>query len=93
MEVRILIQGDLQERAGTKKIRAPIEDQETIDTLLIKISRRTPKLVEAILDPRTGDLNDEFEVLLNGRSVKKLSGLHTRIKDNDEITISQNVDL
>ncbi|KXB00502.1 hypothetical protein AKJ48_01290 [candidate division MSBL1 archaeon SCGC-AAA261O19] len=84
----MLIQGDLQKKAGTKKIRTPIEDQETIDTLLIKISRRAPKLVETILDPRTGDLNEDFEVLLNGRSIQQLSGLHTRLKDEDEVTIT-----
>ncbi len=88
MKVRIIIQEDLCENGGPKSIKLPIQEQETIDTLLIKLSRRNPNLVESILDPRTGDVKEEFNVSLNGRSVKGIKGIHTRLKNKDEITIA-----
>lgn len=89
MKVKIIVRGDLQEEIGSNPIKIPIEEQETIDTLLIKLSRRNPALVEFILDPRTGDLKEGFDIDLNGRSIKQIKGLHTRLKDKDEVGISQ----
>ncbi|MBS3815620.1 MAG: MoaD/ThiS family protein [Hadesarchaea archaeon] len=88
MEIRVRIQGELKDKAGTESIRTPIQDRETIDTLFIKLSRRAPDLVETVLDPRTGGLSEDFDVLLNGRSIQELSGLHTRLKDKDEVSIT-----
>lgn len=88
MEVKIRIRGTLIEKAGTDLIKIPIGDQETIDTMLIKLSRRSPKLVETVLDPRTGDLKEDFDILLNGRSIQRIRGIHTKLKNKDELTIS-----
>lgn len=88
MKVKVLIDGDLQDETGYSDLKIPIEEQETIDTLLLKLSRRNPELVESILDPRTGGLKEEFDIDLNGRSIKQIKGLHTSLKDRDEISIS-----
>ncbi|KXA98069.1 hypothetical protein AKJ39_02550 [candidate division MSBL1 archaeon SCGC-AAA259J03] len=87
MKVRVTIREEIKEGTGPTSIKIPIKEQETIDTLLIKLSRRNPELVESILDPRTGNIKEEFNVHLNGRPIRKIKGLHTRLKDKDEITI------
>ncbi len=92
MKVKVIVQKELCDDGGPKSIKIPIQEQETIDTLLIKLSRRNPNLVESILDPRTGGVKDGFNVSLNGRSIKGIKGLHTRLKNRDEITISSSED-
>jgi len=88
MEVVVKLHGDLQEKAGTGTIKVPIIEDETVDTLLMKLSRRHPKIVEAILDPTTGELRENFDILLNGRRIQQIRGIHTKLKHKDEIAIS-----
>jgi len=88
MEVVVKLRGDLQEKAGTNTIKVPINDDETVDTLLMKLSRRHPQVVEAILDPTTGEFREYFDILLNGRPVQQIRGIHTKLKHKDEIAIS-----
>lgn len=92
MEVKVFVRGELHEKAGTGLIKVPIEDQESVDTLLIKLGRRSPNLVQTILDPRTGDLKEGCDILLNGRSIQGIRGIHTRLKDKDELTVSYGED-
>lgn len=88
MEVTIKLHGELRVKAGTDTIRVPIHEDETVDTLLMKLSRRFPQVVESILDPTTGELGERYDVLLNGRSLKRLRGIYTKLKHKDEMTIS-----
>ncbi|MEM0359539.1 MAG: MoaD/ThiS family protein [Candidatus Hadarchaeales archaeon] len=81
------LQGDLGKRAGTGSVRVPIEEEETLDSLFMKLSRRHPQVVESILDPTTGELSENCQVLLNNRPVKRTLGIHTKLKHKDEITI------
>ncbi len=87
MKVKVTVRDEIKGGSSAGSIKIPVQKQETIDTLLIKLSRRNPNLVESILDPRTGGIKEEFNVLLNGRSIEKIKGLHTRLKDRDEVTI------
>ncbi len=88
MEVIVKLHDSFRESAGTGTIRVPIGDDETVDTLLMKLSRRHPKLVEEVLDPTTGDVRESYDILLNGRRVQQMRGIYTKIKHKDEITIS-----
>jgi len=92
MKVKIIVKEELCENNGPKTIKLPIKNQETIDMILIKLGRRNPNLVESILDPRTGGINEDFHVKLNGCSIEKIEGLHTTVKNKDEITISPSKD-
>jgi MoaD family protein len=87
MEVIIKLHGDLREKAGTDTIRLPIIENETVDTLLMKLSRRHPRVVEEILDPTTGELREYYNILLNGRRIQQLRGIHTKLKHKDEIAV------
>ena len=88
MEVIVKLHGDLREKAGTDTVRVPIGEDETVDTLLMKLSRRHPRVVEKILDPTTGELSQSYEILLNGRSIQRTRGIHTKLKHKDELAIS-----
>ena len=88
MEVTLKLQGDLREKAGTDTIRLPINENDTIDTLLIRLGKRHPILLEAILDPTTGELKPYFNILLNGRQIQRMGGIHTKLKHKDELAIS-----
>jgi molybdopterin converting factor small subunit len=87
MEVVIRLHGDLCAKAGTSTIKLPIDENETIDTLLMKLGRRHSDLIEAILDPQTGELRSHCNILLNGRRVQQLRGIHTKLKHKDELAI------
>lgn len=88
MEVVVRLHGGFRDRAGTDTIKVPIGDDETVDTLLMKLSRRYPKVVEEVLDPTTGDVRANYDILLNGRRILQIRGIHTKLKHKDEITIS-----
>jgi molybdopterin synthase sulfur carrier subunit len=88
MEIIVKLHGDFCKKAGTNSIKVTIGENETVDTLLMKLSRRHPQLVETILDPTTGELREQFNILLNGRAIQRLRGIHTKLKHRDEIVIS-----
>ncbi len=88
MEVVVKLHGDLREKAGIGTIKVPINEDETVDTLLMKLGRRHLRVVEMILDPTTGELQENFNILLNGRRIQQIRGIHTKLKHKDEITIS-----
>lgn len=88
MEVLVKLYNELREKAGTDTIKMPINDHETVDTLMIKIGRRHPILLDYILDPITGELKESLTILLNGRQIPSRRGIHTKLKHKDEIAIS-----
>ena len=83
MEVLIRLREDFQKKAGTDSLRVSIEEGETVDTLLIKLGKRYASLVEEILDPRTGEIRENIDVLLNNRHIQRIRGIHTKLKDKD----------
>jgi molybdopterin converting factor small subunit len=89
MEAIVKLSDDLKEKAGTGTIKVPINEGETVDTLLMKLSRRYPKLIETILDPTTGEVKGNYEVSLNGRRIRYIRGIHTKLKHKDEVAISR----
>ncbi|KUO39561.1 MAG: hypothetical protein APZ16_01890 [Candidatus Hadarchaeum yellowstonense] len=89
MEVVVKLSDELRKQAGTDTIKIPIDEDETVDTLLMKLSRRHPKLVELVLDPTTGEAKGNYEILINGRRIRHLRGIYTKLKHKDEVLIAQ----
>jgi len=87
MEVTLKLHGDLRQKAGTDTIRLPIDENDTVDALLIRLGKRHPVLLEAILDPTTGELKPYFNILLNGHQIQRTGGIHTKLKHKDELAI------
>lgn len=88
MEVTVRLHADFKHQVGTDTIRVPIKEDETVDTLLMKLSRRYPRLVEIVLDPTTGEVRENCDILLNGQPIQRIRGIHTKLKHKDEIAIS-----
>lgn len=88
MEVTVRLHADFKSQVGTGTIRVSIDDDETVDTLLMKLSRRYPKLIEIVLDPTTGEIRENCDILLNGQRIQRIRGIHTKLKHKDEIAIS-----
>jgi len=88
MEVTIKLHSSFKEKIGTDSIKVSIGDSETLDTLLMKISRRYPRIIEMVLDSTTGELREDFDILLNGRKINRMGGIHAKLKHKDEVTIS-----
>lgn len=88
MEITVKLYGIFKEHAGTESIKVKISEEETVDTLLLKLSRRYPKVVEDVLDPTTGDLRENCNILLNGRRIQQIRGIHTKLKHKDEVTLA-----
>ncbi|MEM2282239.1 MAG: MoaD/ThiS family protein [Candidatus Hadarchaeales archaeon] len=86
MQITVKFSGELERMAGTREVKINMEENETVDTLFLKLSRRYSKVVEALLDPITGEITDKYEVLLNGRHLR--DGLYTKLKNGDELTLS-----
>jgi molybdopterin converting factor small subunit len=84
MEAVIRLHPSFKDNIGTDLIKVRIDEDETVDTLLMKISRRYPRLVEVMLDPMTGELQESYEILLNGRKIKDI---HTKLKHKDELSV------
>ncbi|MGQ9787988.1 MAG: MoaD/ThiS family protein [Candidatus Hadarchaeaceae archaeon] len=89
MEVVVRLSDELRKQTGTEQIKIPIDDDETVDTLLMKLSRRHPKLIELVLDPTTGEAKGSYEILINGRRIRHLRGIYTKLKHKDEVLIAQ----
>ncbi|MDI6643142.1 MAG: MoaD family protein [Candidatus Hodarchaeaceae archaeon] len=88
MEVTVRLHADFKEHVGTDTIRVSIDEDETVDTLLMRLSRRYPKLIEMVLDPTTGEVRESYDILLNGQRIQHIRGIHTKLKHKDEIAIS-----
>ncbi len=88
MEVTVRLHARLKPQVGTDTIKVSIDEDETIDTLLMRLSRRYPKLVEIVLDPTTGEVRENYDILLNGQRIQRIRGIHTKLKHKDEIVIS-----
>lgn len=88
MEVTVRLHADFKPQVGTDTIRVSIDEDETVDTLLMKLSRRYPKIVEMVLDPTTGEIRENYDILLNGQRIQHIRGIHTKLKHKDEIAIS-----
>ena len=88
MEVVVRLSEELRKQAGTDTIKVPIDEDETVDTLFMKLSRRHPKLVELVLDPTTGEVKSDYELHINGRRIRHLRGIYTKLKHKDEVLMT-----
>ena len=73
---------ELRDITGVKR-----DDLEASDVgdLLEKLIEKYPKLKDVLF--KNGNLNEEYLILLNGRNVKFLDGLKTRLNEGDVVSI------
>ena len=59
----------------------------TMIELLKRLSKRHGNLFYDYIYDKQGNLRSNFQLLVNGRSIATLQGLHTKLKSGDEVTI------
>ncbi|MEM2192175.1 MAG: MoaD/ThiS family protein [Candidatus Hadarchaeales archaeon] len=84
IEVSIILDPSFKEEIGTEMIKMQLDSDETMDSLVMKLGRRYPRLVEIMIDPTTGEISEKYRILLNGRRIR---GIHTKLKHKDEISV------
>ncbi len=85
VQVKILFHAMFKEIAGTREITEEFNNNATIGEMLDKLARKYGKDFKTIVDPKTGQINADTLVMLNGQSVRKLD---IQLKSNDLIMIS-----
>lgn len=62
-----------------------VGDGATVGDLLRELRMLKPRVVDAVMDG--GSVRSEFVVVVNGRSIDFLKGLHTVLREGDEVAI------
>jgi len=85
VQVRVLLHAMFKEVAGTREITQELNRDSTLGEVLEELTRRYGKDFRTIVDPKTGQINADTLVMLNGQSVRKID---VQLKDRDVIMIS-----
>ena len=64
-----------------------IEPEDTVRTMLRRLSERFPQLQYALWDPESGELGEHIEVVVNGAILGVRHGLDSALKDGDRILL------
>ncbi|MHA1860661.1 MAG: ubiquitin-like small modifier protein 1 [Candidatus Asgardarchaeia archaeon] len=73
---------ELRDITGVK--RGDFEARD-VEDLLEKLVEKYPKLRDVLF--KNGNLNEDYLIILNGRNVRFLEGLKTRLKEGDVVSI------
>ena len=82
MQVRLF--GTLRLFAGAKAIE--VETEDTVRSLLGKVTTQCPALREKVFDEE-GSLRNSIHVLVNGRSIRYLDGLDVPVQESDRVAL------
>ncbi|MCS7115681.1 MAG: MoaD family protein [Nitrososphaerota archaeon] len=77
--VKVMFQAMFRELAGKREIVQEVSNGYTLRDLLDMLAKKYGGDFNDIVDPKTGEVNTEVWVLINGKSVRK-----TDIKLNDD---------
>ncbi|MGQ4832349.1 MAG: MoaD family protein [Candidatus Asgardarchaeia archaeon] len=83
-KVRVLPLARVRAIMGVKETTI---EAETVEELIKKLIKKYGKNLEAELFDSRGNLKDYYRIVINGRNIKLLNGLKTRLKDNDLVAI------
>jgi molybdopterin converting factor small subunit len=64
-----------------------LEPNDTVRTVLRRLSDRFPQLQYALWDPESGELGEHIEVVVNGAILGVRHGLDSALKDGDRILL------
>jgi len=72
------------DQAGPILLEEPVEEGETLRSLLTRLAGRFGHFSEALFDPATQSLSSEASILINNH-INLSQGLDTKLKDGDRI--------
>lgn len=82
--MRVRVFGTLRALVGAKEVE--VEAAHTVGDLLAEITAHYPALRERVFDEEE-NLRTSVHLLINGRNIRFLSGLHTVVEESDEIAL------
>lgn len=78
----------LRQLTGVKELEKEIDPGTTIFSLLQGLCRTYPRLLEEVFeDKENGHLQPSIIILLNGRNIKFLDGIQSKLTNSDVIAI------
>lgn len=66
--------------------REKLEDGEPIKALLNRLAKKYEAISRFLYEPSSQELRGEVAVIVNGREIRHLNGLETRLRTGDKIT-------
>lgn len=84
-QVMVLLHAMFREIAGRREITQELNPNATLGDVLDNLAQRYDKDFKQIIDPKTGQINIDTLVMLNGQSVRKTN---VQLKDGDIVMIS-----
>jgi molybdopterin converting factor small subunit len=73
--------------SSRKVYHEPIDAHATVRSVLQRLSRRFPELHKALWDPKSGDLGEHIEVLVNDAVLGLQHTLASPVHDGDSIAL------
>lgn len=83
MEVRFY--ATLRDIVGGRSVEVELDAGDTVNGMLERLFERYPDLEPEILD--NGELRHAVNIFVNGRSVRYLDGLDTKLSLDEDVTI------
>jgi len=84
-QVKVLFHAMFKDIAGKREVMQELNADATLRVVLDELARKYGKDFKEILDPKTGLINADTLVMVNGQGVKKTD---VQLKDGDVIMIS-----
>ncbi len=84
--MKIKLFATLRPLVGASEVEVDAGPGNTVGEALAELVQRYPQLRPEIFTAE-GELQDRVHVFINGRDVRYLEGLETRIKEGDELRI------
>jgi len=72
------------DQPGPLIVEEPLEEGESLRSLLTRLAGRIAPFAEAVFDPRTQSLSSEVSLLLNNH-IDLPQGMDTKLKEGDQI--------
>ncbi len=80
----IKILATLRELTGANELNVPLEEGDTVRDLIAAVGEICPELRDKALQ-EDGELTGAVQIMINGRHVRWLEGLDTRIQAKDQL--------
>ena len=84
--MNVSLYATLRQIAGTKAVELPVQADQTVGDVLHALVKRYPSLKEAIWY-EDGSLAGHVAVILNGRDIRHLEGVDSRINESDQLAV------
>jgi len=86
LDVKILFWSLLTDITKVEEIRIPIEDESDVESILGKLVEKFGSKFEEMVFKDSKDLSKYVLITVNGKDIRSLDGLTTKIQHEDEIS-------